>query len=86
MFEFIKKITPKSDKLGHFFWGAVLTYMIGIPLYLLLDSTLMILAPSLIVSIYKEIVYDVDNGGNKEFLDIIYNNIVAVATIIAMLI
>lgn len=61
--EIINKLTPKEDKLKHFFWGfiyAVISYVIG---YYLLGSKLFTMFLPVLFGSIKEIHDDIKYGG-----------------------
>lgn len=69
--EFQTKITPDKDKLAHFFWGFWYV-LIGASIDYLVDFRLFIILIPLSIAVYKEYLYDRQNKGSVEFLDVIY--------------
>lgn len=63
LIEIINKLTPKEDKLKHFFWGfiyAVISYVIS---YYLLDSKLFTMFLPVLFGAIKEVHDDIKYGG-----------------------
>jgi len=63
LIEIINKLTPKEDKLKHFFWGfvyALVSYVIGV---YLLDSKLFTMFLPVAFGAAKEIYDDIKYGG-----------------------
>ena len=67
MKKLILKYTPKTDKLKHFFWGYLISYVA----FAFTGSLLIAILAALILAIYNE-YKDWKGAGNVEFLDVIY--------------
>lgn len=64
------KLTPKNDKLGHFFWGFWYA-LFGVLMYVVFSWIYWIVIPSVILAASKEF-WDSRGNGNVEFLDFLF--------------
>lgn len=65
------KLTPKNDKLAHFFWGFWYA-VVSVLIYLfLIDWIYIVIIPTVIISAIKE-YYDSKGNGTVELLDFIF--------------
>lgn len=68
--EFQNKLTPKNDKLGHFFWGFWYA-LFGVLLHIFFGWIYWIIIPSFVLAASKE-YWDSKGNGNVELLDFIF--------------
>ena len=64
------KLTPKNDKLGHFFWGFWYA-LFGVLIYVVFSWVYWIVIPSVILATSKEF-WDSKGNRNVEFLDFFF--------------
>ena len=70
IFQLIQKLTPKPDKLGHFYWGFIYT-LFGFVGFLIFNSIWFLLLPSFILAAAKE-YFDAKGYGKAELADFIF--------------
>lgn len=68
--ELQSKLTPKNDKLGHFFWGFWYA-LFGMLMYVVFGWIYWIVIPTVILAASKEF-WDSRGNGNVEFLDFLF--------------
>ncbi|MDB0602374.1 hypothetical protein PL373_14730 [Tenacibaculum maritimum] len=71
------KLTPKNDKLGHFFWGFWYA-LFGVLMHVVFSWIYWIVIPSVILAASKEF-WDSRGNGNVEFLDFLFTIIPSAA-------
>ncbi|MFL0067861.1 hypothetical protein V2647_03620 [Tenacibaculum maritimum] len=67
LYKLIQKLTPKVDKLGHFYWGFLYT-IAGVIGFFIFDALFLIVLPSVVLAAFKEF-FDKQGFGNAEWLD-----------------
>lgn len=77
LLEFQRKITPESDKLGHFFWG-VWFALIGVIMDEALNMEGLIFIVPFIPAAYKELRDLIIKDGTPEWMDFVWSMIPSV--------
>ena len=80
-----QSITPKNDKLGHFFWGfwyAIISYLIST----IFNHDYLIFALPLVIGLYKELYDLISKKGDPELLDLIWTILPSIIMYILLLI
>lgn len=73
----IQELVPATDKLAHFYTGFLLAFVTFL-VYVLVNKLFrfneyyLIMLPSLLIGVYKELVYDKKHSGFTEFWDVFY--------------
>lgn len=82
----LKYLTPKTDKLAHYFTGEY-PALAGLLIYFVIwDNYISLLILSVLAGIYKEIIHDKMQGkGKVEFLDFWYTFLPALRNLILIL-
>ena len=70
IFQLIQKLTPKPDKLGHFYWGFIYT-VLGVIGFFIFHTLWIIVIPNIVLAASKEII-DKQGYGNAEWADFIF--------------
>lgn len=77
LINFITNITPKNDKLAHFFWGFIYS-LGGVVYFLIYKKIYFIVIFPLAFAVIKEYI-DSKGEGKVEFADVIFTVIPSVA-------